>query len=160
MKYSKALASKVLFDTQVYIAYGPVIKSQSIDPGWYSVVVWQERMASVSGGKELRNLETACKQVEKEGRLLVPDREAWLMAGRILNHYLSDLSRQHPTRSRPALSHNEKQNLIRDVLRRLRQASRRHCRIRQQRFSDASALLRFQMDERASLLCRLKRHEA
>ena len=61
-------------------------------------------------------MEATCKQVEKEGRLLVPDREAWLMAGRILNHYLSDLSRQHPTRARPALSHAEKQNLIRDVL--------------------------------------------
>lgn len=116
MNYSKARASKVLFDTQVYIAYRTIIDSRSIVPGYYSVVVMQERMAGVNGGKELRKLEASCKQLEKEGRLLIPDREAWLMAGRILNHYLSDLSRQHSTRARPALSHAEKQNLIRDVL--------------------------------------------
>ena len=116
MNYSKERASKVLFDTQVYIAYRSIIDSQSIVPGWYSVVVWQERMASVSGGKELRKMEAICKQVEKAGRLLVPNREAWLTAGRILNHHLNDLSRPHPTRARPALGHAEKQNLIRDVL--------------------------------------------
>ena len=116
MNYSKERASKVLFDTQVYIAYGAILDRRDIEPGWHSVVVWQERMVGVSGGKELRELEARCKKVEREGRLLVPDREAWITAGRILNHYLSDLSRQHPTRSRPALSHGEKQNLIRDVL--------------------------------------------
>jgi predicted nucleic acid-binding protein len=73
-------------------------------------------MVGLRGGKELRRAESICKKLAQEGRLLVPDREAWLMAGRILNHYLSDLSRQHPTRARPALSHAEKQNLIRDIL--------------------------------------------
>lgn len=121
MNYSKERVSKVLFDTQVYISYGPIIQSRKIEPGWYSVVVLQERMAGVSGGKELRKLEDLSRQLEKEGRLLVPNREAWITAGRILNNYLSDLSRAHPTRSRlarsrPALSHAEKQNLIRDVL--------------------------------------------
>ena len=116
MNYSKERASKVLFDTQVYITYGAIIRSRGIDPGWHSVVVWQERMVGVSGGKELRKLEDSCQQLEKEGRLLVPNREAWMTAGRILNNYLSDLSRSHPTRARPALSHAEKQNLIRDVL--------------------------------------------
>ena len=116
MNYSKERASKVLFDTQVHIAYRSIIRSRGIDPGWHSVVVWQERMAGVSGGKELRRMEADCKLLEQQGRLLVPDREAWLTAGRILNNYLSDLSRQHPTRARPALGHAEKQNLIRDVL--------------------------------------------
>ncbi len=116
MNYSKERASKVLFDTQVFITYRPIIKSQKIEPGWHSVVVWQERMVGLSGGKELRRAESICKELEQEGRLLIPDREAWLMAGRILNHYLSDQSRQNPTRARPALSHAEKQNLIRDVL--------------------------------------------
>lgn len=116
MNYSKERASKVLFDTQVFVTYSSIIKSQKIEPGWHSVVVWQERMVGLNGGKELRQAESVCKKLAQEGRLLIPDREAWLMAGRILNHYLSDLSRPHPTRSRPALSHAEKQNLIRDVL--------------------------------------------
>ena len=116
MKYSKERVSKVLFDTQVYITYKAIIDDHNIDPGWHSVVVWQERMVGVSGSNELRKLEASCRQLEKEGRLLVPNREAWMTAGRILNNYLSDLSRAHPTRERPALSHAEKQNLIRDVL--------------------------------------------
>ncbi|MBI1765902.1 MAG: PIN domain-containing protein [Acidobacteria bacterium] len=107
--------SKVLFDTTAYITYRAAISAQG-DAAWFSIVVWQERMAGANGGKELKLMEAECKRLEKAGRLLIPDREAWLTAGRILNHYLSDLSRQHPTRSRPALSHAEKQNLIRDVL--------------------------------------------
>jgi predicted nucleic acid-binding protein len=105
----------VLFDTSVYIAYKARLSSRG-DPGWYSIVVWQERMAGASGSQELKLLEAKCKQIEKEGRLLIPDREAWLMAGRILYRYLSDLSRQNPSRLRPALDHAEKQNIIRDVL--------------------------------------------
>src|SRR5262245_53239047 len=73
-------------------------------------------MAGASGGQELKFMENKCREIEKEGRLLIPDREAWLMAGRILHRYLSDLSRQSPARLRPALSHVEKQNIIRDVL--------------------------------------------
>ncbi|NOT63161.1 MAG: hypothetical protein HOP19_23375 [Acidobacteria bacterium] len=116
MNYSKERASKVLFDTQVYISYGAIIAQQKIVPGWHSVVVWQERMAGANGRKDLREMEARCKKIEQEGRLLIPNREAWMAAGRILNNYLSDLSRAHPTRERPALSHAEKQNLIRDVL--------------------------------------------
>lgn len=116
MNYSKGRASKVLFDTQVYITYRSIIRSRDLEPGWHSVVVWQERMVGLSGSKELRRMENDCKLLERQGRLLIPDREAWMTAGRILNHYLSDLSRQHATRARPALSHAEKQNLIRDIL--------------------------------------------
>jgi predicted nucleic acid-binding protein len=109
-------SATVLFDTQVYITYSSIISSRDIDPGWYSIVVWQERMVGASGSKHLKRLESQCRQAEKEGRLLIPDREAWLMAGRVLYRYLSDLSRQSPSRSRPALGHAEKQNIIRDVL--------------------------------------------
>lgn len=116
MNYSKERASKVLFDTQVYITYRSIIRSRDLEPGWHSVVVWQERMVGLSGSKELRRMENDCKLLERQGRLLIPDREAWMTAGRILNHYLSDLSRKDATRARPALSHAEKQNLIRDIL--------------------------------------------
>ncbi len=116
MKSSEAPVSKVLFDTQVYIAYRSLIQQRDLEPGWHSVVVWQERMVGASGSNELRSMESECSGQEKAGRLLIPDREAWLMAGRILQRYLSELRQQSPTRARPALSHPEKQNLIRDVL--------------------------------------------
>lgn len=109
-------STTALFDTQVYIAYSSIISSRDIEPGWYSIVVWQERMVGAGGSKELKWMESECKRIEKEGRLLIPDREAWLMAGRILNHYLSDLSRKSPSRLRPELGHAEKQNVIRDAL--------------------------------------------
>jgi predicted nucleic acid-binding protein len=109
-------SATVLFDTQVYITYSSIISSRDIEPGWYSIVVWQERMVGASGSKHLRRMESECKRTEKEGRLLIPDREAWLMAGRILYRYLSDLSRQSPSRLRPALDQAEKQSIIRDVL--------------------------------------------
>ncbi len=109
-------AATVLFDTQVFITYKSIIASRKIEPDRHSVVVWQELMAGADGSKELKRMESQCRQVEKEGRLLIPDREAWLMAGRILYRYLSDLSRQSPSHLRPALGHAEKQNIIRDVL--------------------------------------------
>jgi predicted nucleic acid-binding protein len=109
-------SATVLFDTQVYITYSSIISSRDIEPGWYSIVVWQERMVGASGSKHLRRMESECKRTEKEGRLLIPDREAWLVAGRILYRYLSDLSRQSPSRLRPALDQAEKQSIIRDVL--------------------------------------------
>ncbi len=116
MNSSKTRMSKVLFDTQVHIAYRAIIRERDLQPEWHSVVVWQERMAGMEDSKELRQAETICKQLEQEGRLLIPDREAWMMAGRILHRYLSDLRKQNPNRLRPALSHTAKQNLIRDVL--------------------------------------------
>lgn len=106
----------ILFDTQVYIAYSSIIASRDLEPGWHSIVVWQERMVGASGNKHLKQLESQCRQIEKEGRLLIPDAEAWLMAGRILYRHLSDLSRQSSARMRPAIGHAEKQNIIRDVL--------------------------------------------
>jgi predicted nucleic acid-binding protein len=109
-------AATVLFDTQVLITYKSIIASRAIEPDRHSVVVWQELMAGADGGKELKRLESECRQSEKEGRLLIPDREAWMMAGRILYRYLSDLSRQSPSRLRPALDQAEKQSIIRDVL--------------------------------------------
>ncbi len=54
--------------------------------------------------------------ITSRGRLLVPTAEVWYLAGRILNNYLSDLSRADQQRRRPSLEHHQKQNLIRDVL--------------------------------------------
>ena len=105
--------STCLFDTQVYIAYD----TEGLKPGWLSAVVLQELTVGASGSKELKAHRTALRDYEARGRLIVPDGEAWYLAGRTLNVYLSDLSRadrQH--RRRPSLSHDKKQNLIRDVL--------------------------------------------
>lgn len=108
-------SSKVLFDTSVYITYKTRLFSRR-PPGWHSAVVWQERMVGATDAKMLRRMETECREYEQQERLLVPDREAWLMAGRILYTYLNDLGRKSKARQKPHLDHTLKQNLIRDVL--------------------------------------------
>ncbi|MEP7337182.1 MAG: hypothetical protein ABI977_05510 [Acidobacteriota bacterium] len=105
--------SNCLFDTQVYIAYD----TGRFKPGWLSAVVLQELTVGASGSKELKAHQTALRDYQSRGRLIVPDAEAWYLAGRTLNVYLSDLSRADcQQRRRPGLDHGKKQNLIRDVL--------------------------------------------
>lgn len=106
--------STCLFDTQVYIAYRKAREGPR--PGWLSAVVVQELTAGSGGRSELKtHLETS-RAYQKQGRLIVPDADAWYQAGRILNLYLSDLSRADKSRHRPSLDHQRKQNIIRDVL--------------------------------------------
>ncbi len=105
----------MLFDTSVYISYKHLL-GQVAQPGWYSVVVLQEMIAGANGRAELKGWEKTRLRYEKRGRLLVPDSLAWATAGRILNRYLSDLSRHDHLRRRPSLDHRQKQSIIRDVL--------------------------------------------
>ena len=105
----------VLYDTSVYITY----RKQLVDlplAGWHSSVVLAELMMGANDRTEMKKLRVTAAGYEKLGRLLNPTPQDWLLAGQILQHRLSDLSRAHPTRQRPKLSHAEKQSLIRDAL--------------------------------------------
>lgn len=104
--------SACLFDTQVYIAY----KIKGLEPGWLSAVVLQELTVGANGKDDLQARQIMLRDYQSRGRLIVPDGEAWYLAGRTLNVYLSDLSRADKQRRRPSLEHGKKQNLIRDVL--------------------------------------------
>lgn len=106
--------STCLFDTHVYVTYKNTIESSH--PGWLSAVVLQELAAGASGRSELNKHLAICRDYQRQGRLIVPDADAWYQAGRILNIYLSDLSRADKSRRRPSLDHRRKQNIIRDVL--------------------------------------------
>lgn len=64
----------------------------------------------------MKTWEAISQRYAREQRLITPDAEAWRMAGRILNHFLSDASRSQPGRRRPKLSQDKKQSIIRDVL--------------------------------------------
>lgn len=110
MKYAS-----LLYDTSVYITYR---KQIAVLPkvGWHSSVVLAELMMGANDRAEMKSHRTTAAEYEQLGRLLNPTPQDWLMAGQILQHHLSDLSRAHPTRQRPKLSHAEKQSLIRDAL--------------------------------------------
>ncbi|MFN0110864.1 MAG: type II toxin-antitoxin system VapC family toxin [Blastocatellia bacterium] len=101
----------MVFDTSVWISYPNII-----EPGWFSSVVLQELLVGASGKSDLQKWEAIAKRYEREKRLLTPDKEAWRMAGRILNNILSDASRNQPGRRRPKLHNEKKQSIIRDVL--------------------------------------------
>ena len=103
--------ASVVFDTSVWISYPNII-----EPGWFSSVVLQELLVGASGKSDLQKWEAIAGRYERKQRLLTPDKEAWRMAGRILNNILSDESRNQPGRRRPKLSNEKKQSIIRDVL--------------------------------------------
>jgi predicted nucleic acid-binding protein len=106
--------ASVLFDTSAYIGYPEL--TMPIRAGWFSSVVLEELLAGASGRADLQKWEATAKHYARENRLLTPNAEAWRMAGRILNHILSNASRGQPERRRPKLSNEKKQSIIRDVL--------------------------------------------
>lgn len=106
--------ASVLFDTAVYVSLPE--KVREIRPGWFSAVVLQELLAGSAGRSNLKRWESLSQDYASENRLLTPNAEAWRMAGRILNHILSDASRGVVGRRRPKLSNDKKQSIIRDVL--------------------------------------------
>ena len=102
---------RVVFDTSVFIAYKPKLSSGS----FLSVVVIQELMAGAVDNSELKEWETAAKNFEDEDRLLVPTKEDWLLAGRVLNFLLRGLKSKRSGKT-PKLHPDDKQRIIRDVL--------------------------------------------
>lgn len=107
-------SAALLFDTAVYIGFPKQVGEYP--PGWFSSVVFQELLVGASGRAELKKWEAISQRYARENRLLTPDAEAWRMAGRILNHILSDASRGVTGRRRPKLGNDKKQSIIRDVL--------------------------------------------
>lgn len=104
----------MLFDTSVYVSYD--LPDPFEMPGWLSTVVLQELVVGASGRSDLQKHRAMLVDYRRRGRLIVPDENVWFQAGQILNHILSDESRQHPDRHRPKFSNDKKQSIIRDVL--------------------------------------------
>jgi predicted nucleic acid-binding protein len=107
--------ASVLYDTSVFITYKKQLQ-QHPPPGWHSSVVLAELLVGANGRSEIQLHRRSAADYDKRARLLIPDLEAWLLAGQILNQYLSDRSRASRNRERPKLESGEKQSLIRDVL--------------------------------------------
>lgn len=110
MKYATAL-----YDTNIYISYPHITREHPA--GWFSSVVLAERLSSAGDKSRIKELLLFQQAYQAEDRFLVPNDEAWVQAGLILNHYLNDLSRSNKQRHRPA-DRNEEQtyNVIRDIL--------------------------------------------
>jgi predicted nucleic acid-binding protein len=73
----------VLYDTSAFITYKKKIE-QLPPPGWHSSVVLAELLIGVSGRSGIQTYRRIAADYEKRGRLLIPDLEAWLLAGQIL----------------------------------------------------------------------------
>lgn len=106
---------KVLFDTSVYISYKALLHLHPT-PDYFSLVVYQERIAGADNGKEIKLLLHEIERQDKTKKLLVPGIEEWTEAGKILFNQLRNQSQTSPARKRPQLSHEKKQSIIRDVL--------------------------------------------
>ena len=103
--------SRVVFDTCIFIAYNP-----DLPPGSYlSIVVVQEMMAGVSDRSQLKEWEVTARKFEKEERLLVPTKEDWLLAGRVLSSLLRGLKSKHGGKT-PRVPASQIQRIVRDVL--------------------------------------------
>lgn len=80
-----------------------------------SAVVVQELIAGAADASQAKTWAFTAREFDKEQRLLVPDTEDWIEAGRILNALLRGLKARNRGRI-PKLPHNQKQRIIRDVL--------------------------------------------
>jgi predicted nucleic acid-binding protein len=101
----------VVYDTSVLIAYGLTTYGK-----WVSVVVMQELIAGAVNKREIQSHQNTVTDRLKKGRLLVPDHEDWVQAGRILNTILRNEKRLSTDKQTPRFSEGKKQSLIRDVL--------------------------------------------
>ncbi len=72
--------SKVVFDTSVYISYRQLLQ-QHPAPDYISLVVFQELIAGVSTGKDIKTLVDQIELHRKTNRLLVPGIDEWVQAG-------------------------------------------------------------------------------
>lgn len=104
--------SGVVFDTNIWITYQPKVPPRK---HLMSVVVLQELVAGAVDKTAVRKYEAAWREYERAGRLLVPNAEDWIVAGRVLNSLLRGL-RSKQGGMTPKLPHQDKQRIIRDVL--------------------------------------------
>jgi predicted nucleic acid-binding protein len=103
-----------VFDTSIFIAYKPSIDISS-SSYQLSAVVTQELMAGAVDASELKFWEAIAREFWKQDRLLIPNYEDWLLAGRVLNSLLRGLKSQRGGKT-PKLHPDDKQRIIRDVL--------------------------------------------
>jgi predicted nucleic acid-binding protein len=102
----------VTFDTCILISYRPkVLPARHL----LSSVVVQELIAGAADASEAKTWAATARQLDKEQRLLVPDLEDWIEAGRILNALLRGLKSKSRGKT-PRLSHDQKHRIVRDVL--------------------------------------------
>lgn len=100
------------YDTNVFIRYNPA----GFPAGFFmSAVVVQELTAGAKDAAEVRMYDHMWKRFEAAGVLLVPTAEDWWIAGKVLNSLLRGL-RSHKRGRIAAISKEEQQRLIRDVL--------------------------------------------
>ena len=104
--------ARVVFDTNIFIKYKPAV----LPAGFLlSAVVLQELTAGAEDRSALKRLESARREYEKVGALLVPTGEDWWLAGKVLNSLLRGLRSKHGGRT-PRISKAEQQRIVRDVL--------------------------------------------
>ena len=102
----------VTLDTCILIRYHPdVLPARHL----LSAVVIQELIAGAVDASEVKYWLATARGFEKEERLLIPNAEDWIQAGRILNNLLRGLKSRNRGKT-PKLSHNQKQRIIRDIL--------------------------------------------
>ncbi|MEK6299887.1 MAG: type II toxin-antitoxin system VapC family toxin [Acidobacteriota bacterium] len=102
----------VTFDTCILISYHPTLLPAK---HLLSAVVVQELIAGAVDASQAKTWAATAREFDKEQRLLVPDTEDWIEAGRILNALLRGLKARNRGRT-PKLPHDQKQRIIRDVL--------------------------------------------
>jgi predicted nucleic acid-binding protein len=103
---------RVTIDTNVFIRHDPA----GFPAGFFmSAVVVQELTAGAKDAAAVRAYDHMWKWYEAAGLLLVPTGEDWWIAGKVLNSLLRGL-RSHKRGRIPAISKEEQQRLLRDVL--------------------------------------------
>lgn len=104
--------TRLLVDTNVIIQR----RSADLPAGFLlSAVVLQERAAGARDRGRCRELDQLRREYEHDGMLVVPNGEDWWFAGKVLNALLRG-ARSHRRGRTPAISKEEQQRLLRDVL--------------------------------------------
>jgi len=103
---------QVTFDTCILISYHPtLIPARHL----LSSVVVQELIAGAVDTSQAKMWAATAREFDKEQRLLTPNMEDWIEAGRILNNLLRGARSKNRGKT-AKLSHDLKHRIIRDVL--------------------------------------------
>lgn len=105
-------SERVVIDTNVFIRHG---LAKLTERGPLSAVVLQEIAAGAPDSNAVRDLSVLGRNLERRGRLLVPNGEDWFYAGKVLNALYRGL-RSRRSRESVAIPKDEQQRLLRDVL--------------------------------------------
>jgi predicted nucleic acid-binding protein len=104
--------TRLLVDTNVIIRR----RAADLPSGFLlSAVVLQELAAGARDRGRLRELDQLRRAYEHDRMLVVPNGEDWWFAGKVLNALLRG-ARSHRRGRTPAISKEEQQRLVRDVL--------------------------------------------